>query len=47
VVDAHGKVHKVKSKVCAKIKNKENLITPKLENLWKHGGRKRVLVVVS
>jgi hypothetical protein len=46
VVDAHGKVHKVKSKVCTKITSKEKLIAPKLDNLWKHGGRKRVLVVV-
>ncbi len=33
VVDAHGKVHKVKSKVCTKIMSKENLIAPKLDNL--------------
>ncbi len=41
VVDACGKVHKVKSKVCTKIKNKEKLIAPKLDNLWKHGGRRK------
>jgi hypothetical protein len=46
IVDAHGKVHKVKSKVCTKILSKEKLIALKLDNLWKHGGRKKVLVVV-
>jgi hypothetical protein len=45
-VDADGKVHKVKSKVCTKIMSKEILIALKLDNLWKHGGRKGILVVV-
>ncbi len=47
MVDAHGKVHKVKCKVCTKIDGKEKLLAPKLDNLWKHNGRRKALGTIS
>jgi hypothetical protein len=47
VVDAHGKVHQVRCKVCTKIKGKEKLLAPKLDNLWKHNGRRKALGTIS
>jgi len=47
VVDAHGKVHKVKCKVCTKIDGKEKLLAPKLDNLWKHNGKRKALGTIS
>jgi len=46
VANAHGKVHRVKCKVYTKITNKEKLLAIKLDNLWKHGGRRKALATI-
>jgi hypothetical protein len=46
MVDAHGKVHQVKCKVCSKIEDKEKLLALKLDSLWKHNGRRRALMAI-
>jgi hypothetical protein len=46
-VDVDGKVHQVKYKICSKIEGKEKLLTPKLDNLWKHGGRRKALTNIQ
>jgi hypothetical protein len=46
MVDEQGRVHKIKWKICTKINYKEKLLAPKLDNFWKHGGRRMVLVVI-
>jgi hypothetical protein len=46
-VYAHGKVHQVRWKVCTKIEGKEKLLAPKLDNLWKHNGRRKALGTIS
>jgi hypothetical protein len=40
------KVHDVKCKICSKIEGTEKLLTPKLDNLWKHGGMSKILVII-
>jgi hypothetical protein len=45
-MDEHGKAHQVKCKVCTKIKGKEKLMAHKLDNLWKHGGRRKKIMVI-
>ncbi len=47
MVDAHGKVHQVKCKVCTKREGKEKLLAPKFDNLWKHSGRRKALATIS
>jgi hypothetical protein len=39
MVDAYGKV-------CTKIKGKEKLFAPKLNNLWKHSERRKALTTI-
>jgi hypothetical protein len=39
-------VHQVKCKVCSKIEEKDKLLAPKLDNFWKHSGRRKALVVI-
>jgi hypothetical protein len=46
MVDAHGKVHQVRCKVCTKIKGKEKLLAFKLNCPWKHNGRRKALDVI-
>jgi hypothetical protein len=46
VVDAYGKVHQVKCKVYTKIECKEKLFAPKLDNLWKHSGKRKALATI-
>jgi len=41
----NGKVHRVKCKICFKIEGKEKLLALKLDNLWKHGGMSKILVI--
>jgi hypothetical protein len=45
-MDEHGKVHKVKCKVCTKIKGKEKLMALKLDNLWKQGGSWKKIMAI-
>jgi len=42
----NGKVHHVKCKICSKIEGKKKLLAPKLDNLWKHGGMSKILVII-
>ncbi len=42
----NGKLHPIKCKICFKIEGKEKLLTPKLYNLWKHGGMSKILVII-
>jgi hypothetical protein len=42
----NGKVHPIKCKICFKIEGKEKLLTLKLDNLWKHGGMSKILVII-
>ncbi len=44
--NACGKVHQVKCKVYTKIEGKEKLFPPKLDNLWKHSGRRKALATI-
>jgi len=46
VANAHGKVHRVRCKVCTKITNKEKFLAFKLDNLWKHGDRRKALAII-
>jgi hypothetical protein len=46
-MDEHGKAHQVKCKVCTKIKGKEKLMALKLDNLWKHGGRRKKIMAIT
>jgi hypothetical protein len=46
VADAHGKVHQVRCKVFTKVTNKQKLLALKLDSLWKHGGRRKVLATI-
>jgi len=46
MVDAHGKVHKVRCKVCSKIGDEEKLLALKLNSLWKHSERRKALVAI-
>jgi len=46
VVDEQWKVHEVKCKVYTKIEGKEKLLAPKLDNLRKHGGRRKALTTI-
>jgi hypothetical protein len=39
VVGDDGKVHQVRCLVCTKIEGRNKLFVPKLDTLWKHGGR--------
>ncbi len=41
IIIEDGKVHQVKCKVCSKIERKDKLLAPKLDNFWKHSGRKK------
>jgi hypothetical protein len=47
MVDVDEKVHQVKYKICSKIEGKEKLLAPKLDNLWKHGGRRKPLTNIQ
>jgi hypothetical protein len=33
-------------KVCTKIERKKKLLAPKLDTVWKHGGRKEVFIAL-
>jgi hypothetical protein len=44
--NACGEVHQVKCKVCTKIKGKEKVVLPKLDNFWKHSGRRKALATI-
>ncbi len=46
VVDAHGKAYQVKYNVYMKIEGKETFLAPKLNNHWKHDGKRKALIVV-
>jgi hypothetical protein len=41
VLGNNGKVHQVRCLVCMKINGREKLLAPKLDTLWKHGGRRK------
>jgi hypothetical protein len=41
VLGNDGRVHQVRCLVCTKIEGRDKLLTPKLDSLWKHGGRRR------
>jgi hypothetical protein len=36
----------MRCKVCSKIDGKDEMLTPKINNLWKHVGRRKALMVV-
>ncbi len=42
ILGLDGKVYKIKCNVYSKIKVKEKLFTPKLNNHWKHDVRERL-----
>ncbi len=42
ILGLDGKVYKIKCNVYSKIKVKEKLFTPKLNNRWKHDVRERL-----
>jgi hypothetical protein len=46
MVDAHGKVYQIRCKVYIKIEGKETLLALKLYDLWKHNGRRKVLIII-
>jgi hypothetical protein len=46
VVDAHGKAYQVKCNMYTKIEGKEKFLAPKLNNHWKHNGKRKALIVV-
>ncbi len=46
VVDEKWKVHDVRCKVYTKIKGKKKLLALKLDNLWKHDGRRKTLTII-
>jgi hypothetical protein len=46
MVDAHGKVYQIRCKVYIKVKGKETLLAPKLDNLWKHNGKRNALIAI-
>jgi len=46
IVGANGRVHKVKCKVCKKIKGHNKLLVWKLNSLWKHIGQRKVTITI-
>jgi hypothetical protein len=46
VVDEKGKVHLMRCKVCSKIDGKDEMLAPKIGNLWKHVGRRKALMAI-
>jgi hypothetical protein len=44
ILGADGKVHQVRCLVCTKIEGRDKLLAPKLDTLWKHGGRRKAHV---
>jgi len=45
-VDEQWKVHDVTCKVYTKVKGKKKLLAPKLDNLWKHTGKRKALTTI-
>jgi hypothetical protein len=45
-VGANGRVHKVKCKVCRKIKGHNKLLVLKVNFLWKHVGEKKTTTTI-
>jgi hypothetical protein len=46
VVGAHEKAYQVTCNMYTKIEGKEKFLAPKLNNHWKHDGKRRALIVV-
>ncbi len=46
IVGANGRVHKVKCKVCRKIKGHNKLLVWKLNSLWKHIGQRKATTTI-
>jgi len=46
IVGANGRVHKVKYKVCKKIKGHNKLLVSKLNSLWKHIGQRKATTTI-
>lgn len=46
ILGLDGKVYQIKCNVSSKIKVKEKLFTPKLDNRWKHDGKRKALIVI-
>jgi hypothetical protein len=46
IVGANGRVHKVKCKVCRKIKGHNKLLVLKLNFLWKHVGQRKTTTTI-
>ena len=44
VIGADGKVSQVRCRICTAVEGREKLLIPKIDSLWKHAGRRRVLV---
>jgi hypothetical protein len=42
-----GHVTQVKYKVCFEVEGPEKLLAPKIDSLWKHAGRRKVLTSVD
>jgi hypothetical protein len=46
IVHVNGRVHKVKCKVCSKIKGHNKLLILKLNSLWKHIGQRKATTTI-
>jgi len=46
IVGANGRVHKVKCKVCRKIKEHNKLLVSKLNSLWKRIGQRKATTTI-
>jgi hypothetical protein len=46
IVRVNGRVHKVKCKVCSKIKRHNKLLVSKLNFLWKHSGERNATITI-
>jgi hypothetical protein len=46
IAGANGKVHKVKYKVCKKIKGHNKFLVSKLNSLWKHIGQRKAITTI-
>jgi hypothetical protein len=46
IVGVNGRVHKVKCKVCRKIKEHNKLLVSKLNSLWKHIGQRKATTII-
>jgi hypothetical protein len=46
IVGANGRVHKVKCKVCRKIKGHNKNLVSKLNSLWKHVSQRKAIITI-